>query len=291
MIKIQTLDKSQIYSQVKCPICENNSKKIFEIETINSQSNDIVELLECLNCFHWYHNPMPSEKYLMELYSKDNEFVTGGVLHNEQIASNDTIYRYTLPILKDIEDIKQINYLELGSGAGHLLNFFDKLANYAIGIEPSPPKNAQNTVENIDSLPVNITYDLVVAQDVLEHLSNPIKTLSKLRAKTNKGGFLYIGVPNKDSTKAQLMKSKWSMIRPIGHLHYFSSKSIKFMLQNSGWELMELKAVRMGKLSAIDVIKGFNYSLKNIIYRIIKSLFLGQLILWKDQWYVKAKAK
>lgn len=102
----------------------------------------------------------------MELYKKDNEFVTEGVLHNEQIASNDTISRYTLPILKDIEDIKQINYLELGSGAGHLLNFFDKLANHAIGIEPSPPKNAQNTEENIDSLTENITYDVVVAQDV-----------------------------------------------------------------------------------------------------------------------------
>lgn len=192
--------------------------------------------------------------------------------------------------MKDIEDIKQVNYLELGSGAGHLLDFFDKRANYAIGIEPSPPKNALNTVKNINSLPENITYDIIVAQDVLEHLSTPIKTLSKLREKTNKGGFLYIGVPNKDSTKAKLMKSKWSMIRPIGHLHYFSSKSIKLMLQNSGWKLAELKAVRMGKLSTKDVITRFDYSSQNLIYRIIKSLFLGQIILGKDQWYVKAKA-
>ena len=124
----------------------------------------------------------------------------------------------------------------------------------------------------------------------MEHLSSPIKTLSKLRAKTNKQGFLYVGVPNKNSTKAKLMKSNWSMIRPIGYLHYFSSKSIELMLQNSGWKLVELKPVRIGKLSAKDLITGFDYSSQNLIYRIIKSLFLGQLILGKDQWYVKAQA-
>lgn len=82
MTKIQTLDINHLYPQINCPICANNSKKILEIETINPQSNDIVELLNCFHCYHWWHNPMPSEKYLMELYSKDNEFVTGGVLHN-----------------------------------------------------------------------------------------------------------------------------------------------------------------------------------------------------------------
>lgn len=53
MAKIQTLDKSQMYLQIKCPICLNNSKKILDIETINPKSNEKVELLKCLNCFHW----------------------------------------------------------------------------------------------------------------------------------------------------------------------------------------------------------------------------------------------
>ena len=244
------IDKEKSYLQIKCPICTCNSKEILNIKTINPLSNQKVKLLECLNCFHWWHSPIPTDEYLNELYSEDNEFVTGGVLHNMCMASDKVIQRYAKPILKSIQHRELFNYLELGSGSGSLLNFFSKIAQVAIGIEPSPPKNSYNTVKNIDSLPNNISFDILVAQDVLEHLSSPIKTLKKLRNKTNKEGLLFIGVPNKDSFKARLMRGKWSMIRPFGHLHYFSSKSIGIMLENSGWKVIDIAAVRMGKLSA-----------------------------------------
>ena len=61
------------------------------------------------------------------------------------------------------------------------------------------------------------------------------------------------------------------------------------MLYNSGWEVLEIKSVRMGKVSTKDLIREFDYSLP--FYRIIKSLFFGQIILGKDQWYIQARAK
>ena len=285
------IDKAKMFETNICPICSFKSKEILVVKTINNLSNEEVRLLECLDCSHWWHSPMPSDDYLIHLYSNDDFFVTGGVVHSQlqHLVPLKVILRYVDPILKWFSLNKEYNYLELGSGAGHLLNYFSSTAKLAIGIEPSPPIDSTNTVKSIDLLPKGIFFDLLVAQDVLEHLNNPINVLTKLRSKTNKGGVISIGVPNKDSLKAKLMKDKWSMIRPLGHLHYFSKKSIIKMLYNSGWEVLEIKSVRMGKVSAKDLIREFDYSLP--FYRIIKSLFLGQIILGKDQWYIQARAK
>ena len=212
-------------TDLNCPICRNRSKEISKIKTINKNSDIELKLLECLECKHWFHDKSPSQKVLEELYSKNDSFVTGEFFHNTQTYPNEVIERYTLPILKEIE-IKNFNYLELGSGAGHLLNFFSKTANFSIGIEPSPPRDSKNTVKSIKLLPEGIQYDIIICQDVIEHLKDPIKTLRILRKYASKDCLIYIGIPNKSCLKAKLLKEKWSMIRPFGHLHYFSKKSI-----------------------------------------------------------------
>nr|MBP6948922.1 class I SAM-dependent methyltransferase [Candidatus Paceibacterota bacterium] len=186
------------------------------------------------------------------------------------------------------------NYLEIGVGSGKLFNYFEKKANISFGVEPGSwvlGNSKKNIVPSIEKLPKDINFDLIIAHDVLEHLTDPIMMLSDLKKTSNEGCIISCTFPNKDSFKAKIQKEKWHMVRPLGHLHYFSKKSIRIMFEKSEWTILEIRKCRISENTSIDLIKNFKWSEKNILYRIIKSLLIGQIILGKDQWTVTAIAK
>lgn len=288
----EPLDPNCLITAENCPVCGGQSKELLRMTTINPRSKDQVALKECLFCAHWWHNPLVEQKYLSKLYSEDSEFVVSlQVLPKLNVPPESELQKFAEPILTDFPKGKKFNYLEIGSASGHLLAYFSRSAQIAYGVEPARAEDSPNVVSDLDELPENIKFDCVVIQDVLEHISDPGEMLKKIRSKVNSGGMIYAGFPNKDSFKARFMKSNWSMVRPVGHLHYFSSKSINIIFGKTGWKTLEKRGVRMGNDSAWEIVKRFNYKINNLPYRLVKSLLLGQLILGKDQWKVKAIAE
>ena len=61
-----------------------------------------------------------------------------------------------------------------------------------------------------------------------------------------------------------MMKAKWSMVRPVGHLHYFSSASIDRIFKQAGWEVLNKRPARIGDTSAWEIIKEFDYGMANL---------------------------
>jgi predicted SAM-dependent methyltransferase len=186
---------------------------------------------------------------------------------------------------------KEYNYLEVGIGEGKLFNFFKKHTNIACGIEPGVWGKQENCIiySDIQDVPKEISFDIMVANDVLEHLTEPKEMLSLMHQKANDGCIVRCTFPNKDSLKAKMQKGTWHMVRPFGHLHYFSKRSIENLFEQAGWTIVELEATRIAQNSALDLIKKFDTKERNILYRIVKSLLLGQILLGKDQWVVIAK--
>jgi hypothetical protein len=58
--------------------------------------------------------------------------------------------------------------------------------------------------------------------DVLEHLSSPIEVLHDLLPFTSADTVLVAASPNAESLLSRLWQGRWRMVRPFGHLHYFS---------------------------------------------------------------------
>ena len=238
---VEKLDVDQLQVFENCPACAGQSKRLLRMPTINPKSRDELELHECLSCGHWWHSPLPTQKYLSKLYSEDSEFVVSlHVLPKLSTPTESELKKFARPILEDFPEGKVFNYLEIGSGSGYLLKYFSRFAKISYGVEPAQAKEETNVVRDIDDLPQQLKFDCVVIQDVLEHISDPVDMLKKIRSRVNSGGLIYAGFPNKDSFKARLMKNKWSMVRPVGHLHYFSSKSIDIIFKKAGWEVLKL---------------------------------------------------
>lgn len=269
-----------------CIVCHSTSAKIISnLKTINPNSDIEVQLLECENCKHWSIDPTPSQKELSDMYSSNSEFV---VPRGYSDSMSSTQLKDTC-IFSDLLPSRSFNYLELGIGSGQVFEYFKKRADFACGIEPGKWVVYDNghIVPDIKDVP-DVKFNLVVANDVLEHLSNPAEMLQNLNSVADEGCIMFATFPNKDSLKAQILKERWSMVRPFGHLHFFSKKSIKIAYENAGWNVIKIKAIRAGRVSTLDLIRGFDTKQGRVLYRLFSSLIPGQILLGKDQWEVTA---
>lgn len=296
---MESIDKTQCSAAPLCPICGNKSSIIDKVKTINPESDDTVDLRKCSACDHWWIDPLPKQEYLSRLYADNSLFAISKGYDEESkssLADINSLEEYTGMIFTSPSKQNKPNFLEIGVGSGHLFNYVADKVNMRFGVEPGSWKPSHpNIVTDIGLIPKDIKFDIIVVQDVLEHLASPVAILKKLRSVANSGCVITLGFPNKDSLPARLFKGKWRMIRPLGHIHFFSSKSILRSLQQSGWKIVFKQKCRPAHLSLSDAARNFDWKLfRNPLrgfYRLVKVLLINELFLEKDQWLVQAIAK
>jgi 2-polyprenyl-3-methyl-5-hydroxy-6-metoxy-1,4-benzoquinol methylase len=129
--------------------------------------------------------------------------------------------------------------LELGCGNGAFL-YCCKTAGFdPLGIELSPfvVNFAKETfgvqvllgpVEKHDFKPA--FFDAVIMMDVLEHLPNPLETMSHLQTLLKDGGICVIQTPHYESGRP----ADWPQFKPSEHLYLFSKTSLTILLKKVG---------------------------------------------------------
>jgi len=292
------IDNTQIFATSLCPVCNNLSIVIDSVRTINPECDETVNLRNCSSCKHWWIDPIPTQNYLSRLYSESSLFVINkgfGEDSKESKTETNRVIKYSKKILKLSTKQNNFNFLEVGVGSGHIFNYFTSRAKLCYGVEPGSWKPLHtNIVVDIKDIPENIKFDIIVMHDVLEHLSNPLEMLTRLHNMANAECLISLGFPNSDSLSALLFRGKWRMVRPLGHIHFFSSKSTLKLLDKCGWNIILMQKCRPLHLSTFDLLKQFNF--KNFrnplrgIYRLLW-MFVMDIVLGKDQWFIQAKKK
>jgi SAM-dependent methyltransferase len=260
------------------------------VNTINPNSKEVLALRECRNCRHWWHDPLPRQEYLSSLYEDASAFV----ITKESLEISQTtgeLKKMATAILSSLPKREGFNYLEIGVGSGQLFSIFKEWAEFCYGVEPGNwHEMDKNIVKDVDHLPKDIRFDVIVAYDVLEHLHSPVEMLKKLRKLANHGAVIHCSFPNRDSLQAGLCRGKWSMIRPVGHLHYFSSKSVRRMFERSDWILLDKRTCRPRNMSLKDVMRGLDLRTMDGSLVMTINLLLNRLLLSRDQWRIKGMA-
>jgi SAM-dependent methyltransferase len=119
----------------------------------------------------------------------------------------------------------------------------------------------------IDQLPDRY-FDLVVFNDVLEHMVDPFDVLARIKAKVSPRGVVFSSIPNIRyywTFRDLLVYGEWeyeeSGILDWTHLRFFTFKSIRKMYQRLGYEVLRHEGInRMTQLPRI-------YRLANLILR------------------------
>ncbi|MEY2426903.1 MAG: hypothetical protein QOI61_2475 [Actinomycetota bacterium] len=118
---------------------------------------------------------------------------------------------------------------------------------------------AVGPIETLDLTALG-SFDLVVAADVLEHLTNPWDVLRRLRDCVAPGGQLLISVPNArciEITVPLVVRGRFEYedgggLMDRGHLRWFTRKTLAADLVAAGWQPHTWRFVTLGKRRPIN---------------------------------------
>jgi 2-polyprenyl-3-methyl-5-hydroxy-6-metoxy-1,4-benzoquinol methylase len=147
--------------------------------------------------------------------------------------------------------------LEFGCGEGALAAALKRRQSCrVVGIEMDPQAAAiasrhMDTVHRGDARilvdRIDETFDWIVGGDILEHLDDPWSFLRSLRRLAVPGGQLLLSLPNLAAWPviADLLQGRFDYlfmgITCVGHLRFFTRRSIEEMLKISGWEAVAIE--------------------------------------------------
>jgi SAM-dependent methyltransferase len=135
--------------------------------------------------------------------------------------------------------------LDVGCGPGLLLEEAAALSWTASGLEPSAwaveeAKRRgldvrQGTTDTADLAPAS--FDVIVANDVIEHVPDPVAFGKQLHELLKPGGVVYLCTPDVSSLVARTLRRWWWSVLP-GHLFYFSPATLARALEASGFRVL-----------------------------------------------------
>lgn len=168
---------------------------------------------------------------------------------------------YCKPFLKE-----KLELLEIGSGPGQALFWFEQAGFKVMGVEPDKRnaeminaklKNGKCIVGFAENLDIKKEFDIIWVTHVFEHLIRPDIFLKKCEKNLNKTGILFIEVPNCENS--QILHS--SIFENPSTFH-FSKKALSNLVKQC-----EFKIERLDYFRAPTKVEG-------IINRVLKK-YLG----------------
>ncbi len=161
--------------------------------------------------------------------------------------------------------------LDFGCGGGFVLNSLNCKKKLGIEINPLAQKQAKSfgieIFESFEALKEE-SIDIIISNSALEHIINPIETLLDANRVLKKKGKLMISVPHEDLSYAYV---KGDINQ---HLYTWSPMSIGNLIQNAGFEIEEVRTIKMIQppfASLIFKIFGIiGYKISGKFYRMIR---------------------
>lgn len=182
-----------------------------------------------------------------EVVVSDNDFVHRWSSLRGQ-ARHDLLARIPL-------DAKSI--LEFGCGEaplGKLLKERQPCRVVGIELDPIAAAVARKRIDDVycgDALEiisiVQEQFDWIIGGDIIEHLDEPWTFLSELRRLCRPGGHLLLSIPNlaHASVVSDLLHGHFDYVYMgltcVGHLRFFTRRTIEEMLSISGWSVVSLE--------------------------------------------------
>lgn len=139
--------------------------------------------------------------------------------------------------------------LDVGCGSGEWLALMRELGWQVEGLDFD-----QNAVEvaNRNGLKVRCggleeqkypdgSFDAVTLNHVIEHVPDPLQTVTECLRVLKPGGKLVVFTPNNSSLSHQWFKGDWRGLEPPRHLHIFSMNSMLGMLAKAGFRKITIR--------------------------------------------------
>ena len=198
---------------------------------------------------------------------------------------------YVIPYLEDTAPyFHDYDMLEIGCAEGGLVKEFTSSGLHITGLELNKQRadtarhfnrylgifQGDITDRNLSVELLNRCFDLIIMQDVIEHISDKDTALSNVKQLLRYNGYLYITFPTRQSPFAGHQQNLKSWLRYLPYLSYFPDKVIRFvgkLAKDKG-----IEEVIHNKYNAVDMTL-FEQKCQNMGFKIIdKNYYLSRPI-------------
>ena len=226
--------------EICCSVCGNKELKQFTLK----YEKATFAVVTCNACS--FHFIPPYYRKKIEYTQYKNADVTNAVRAGNNWVK---IQRHKLRFKFIQKFIKSGKLFDLGAGWGHFMLAGKELGYDVYGVEISEQpylycvNDLKLPVDHIDFFEMDESkkFDIITMWDVLEHIDKANDFLEKCSKLTKPGGYLFLQVPQIDSYFAKRHKDSWKMMG-LDHVNYFGKDTIKQILANNGYEVVEIKS-------------------------------------------------
>lgn len=202
----------------------------------------------CTDCGYGILDTIPTEKKLIKYYNleywnkRDSTVPKFKKLYKKNLRGLSQSL-FSLEIIKKLKS-NNLNFLDIGAaGAWAILNIRDKITEKTINLHTveagqvwgSYYQEAKiNKVSDFFPFKSKIKYDYIHTSHWLEHVREIKSTLNWFRNNINKGGFIFVEVPNTEF-------NYWDRdIDDTPHIHFFTRKSLEKLFKNYNFEFVKM---------------------------------------------------
>ena len=212
---------------------------------------------------------------------------------NHYDAFDPTPYRIHQRTLDSLRSGERV--LEVGCSSGALTERIRALGCVVVGVEQRPEAAAKAMrfcesvlVGNIEHMPLDLkpsSFDVLLLIDVLEHLVDPVSTVRRLVPLLRPSGRVVVALPNVAhwSIRLRLLRGRFdyeeSGILDRTHLHFYTLKTARNMLERAGLAILEIDIVPdVPFLRYKRRLASVNYRLAHVLSSLFstEALFVGR---------------
>jgi SAM-dependent methyltransferase len=184
----------------------------------------------CTRCGLRFLWPQPSReeldrRYLQLYFSGNPRYSMSDVSYLQQVLDRH--------IRKVVPRLSGLRVLDFGCGNGRMLELLRGLGAEACGVESSDESRLKASKELrlpiwkcLNDAPSSLRFDVVIMNEVIEHLTRPRTDLRCIYERIRPGGGCYVSTPNFGGLKARLAGLRWTEYDNPTHLCCFDFHSL-----------------------------------------------------------------
>lgn len=260
-----------------CAVCEKNDAlitlKAVPFSEIGIDQTENFELIRCTRCDHIFQRFVPAKEtsHSDERSAKSRE---------RKLHARLSYFR------KNAEKVQKAGLLiggrphertmlDFGMGWGFFLSMAQAHGYYVLGVEIDEDRVSFARSRGIPSTPrleALEKFSYIHADQVLEHVNDPLAILKKLATHLEKDGVLFVGVPNGKEIKPPYDPYK-KVNQPLEHINCFSHASLVALARRAG----------LRPVSGLHLARSFfGYSLRSSISALVMYPFRTDMYFIKS---------
>ena len=280
-----------------CLVCGDTQSRRFEYQG--------YYYYQCRSCALVSTYPLPEEQIVEEHYS--HKFVEGNYrLLQDYAEQYKGVYETFTRILSDTmasqgKSLQGNSVLDIGCFTGEFLELLQDKGADVFGLE------LQTEAVDIanQKLPGKVykadffgnefpqrEFDVITLMGVVEHVVDPARMLRRTHQLLRDDGVIMLQTPNSGAFFARLLRKHWPPYQPIEHIHLFSDRSLRQLLEISGFQ--DIKITRHVKKLPVaydygmmanfgseirQIVKPFYTLLPNFVRNLQLPFYVGEMIV------------